>query len=89
MSSTLCAASRTVSAQEKRKCNGAKPKSPTKIDFILDLCYWKNQKFTRAYPHMQNQDTVLILYSSQLVVSKDKAVENMEPKKLMSGDFTK
>lgn len=38
---------------------------------------------------MQNQDTVLILYSSQLVVSKDKAVENMEPKKLMSGDFTK
>lgn len=34
MSSTLCAASRTVSAQEKRKCNGAKPKPPTKSDLL-------------------------------------------------------
>lgn len=29
MSSILCAPSRTVSAQEKRKCNGVKPKPPT------------------------------------------------------------
>lgn len=34
MSSTLCAASSTVSAQEKRKCHGAKPKPPTKSDLL-------------------------------------------------------
>lgn len=52
MPSTLCAASKKVSAQGKRKWTEAKPKPPTKSDllYITKSANERNKKFTHAYP---------------------------------------
>lgn len=60
IASILCAVSKKVSAQKKKKCIKAKPKPPEKSDLL-----WITKSTHRRIknPHMQtlNQDTILIL----------------------------
>lgn len=79
MSSTLCAASKIVSAQEKRKCNGAKPKALDKKGFTLKykIAHGRTKVHTRRPSHTKPGHGSA-LSSSHPAISKDKAVGNVK-----------
>lgn len=61
IASILCAVSKKVSAQKKKKkCIKAKPKPPEKSD-LLWITKSTHRRIKSSHMHTLNQDTILIL----------------------------